>query len=61
MVTVGKHINCITINPLEYLFGDDGGVVELVSEDAGKAFLKEKGFTGDNIYWLVFEPVQEGE
>ena len=57
MVIVGKHINNITINPLEYLLDDDGEVMEFANEDAAKAFLKGKGFTDDDLYWLVFETV----
>ena len=58
MVTVGKHINGITLNPLEYLLDNDGNMMEFENEDAAKAFLKEKGITDDVIYWLVFEQVQ---
>jgi hypothetical protein len=57
MIIVGKHINGITINPLEYLLDDDGKVMEFINEDAAKAFLKEKGLPDDEIYRLVFETV----
>jgi hypothetical protein len=57
MVIVGKHINDITINPLEYLLDDDGKAMEFINEDVAKAFLKEKGLSDDDIYGLVFEPV----
>ena len=57
MVIVGRHINGITLNPLEYLLDNDGNVMEFENEDAAKAFLKEKGLTDDVIYWLVFKQV----
>jgi len=57
MVIVGRHINGITINPLEYLLDENGGVMKFASEGAAKAFLKEKSLTDDDIYWLVFQQV----
>jgi len=59
MVIVGRHVNGITINPLEYLLGADGEVMEFVSEGAAKAFLKEKGFSEDELYWFVLETIPE--
>ena len=61
MVIVGKHINGITINPLEYLLGDDGEEMKFVSKDAAKAFLKMKGFADEELEGLAFEPVYTGE
>ena len=49
MVMVGKRIKGIMNNPLEYLLDDDGKVMEFISEDAARAFLKDKSFTDDNI------------
>jgi hypothetical protein len=57
MVIVGRHINGITINPLEYLLDDNGKAMGFINEDAAKAFLKEKGLSDDDIYRLVFETV----
>jgi len=58
MVIVGKHINGITINPLEYLLDDDGEALEFVNMKTAKAFLKEKGFTNEELDWLVFQRKQ---
>jgi len=55
MIIVGKHINDITINPLEYLLDDDGDVREFKNEESAKIFLKDNGFTDDDIYWLTFQ------
>ena len=47
MAIAGKRIN-------------GGEVKEFISEGITKSFLKNVGFSGDTIYWLVFESVQEG-
>ena len=60
MVIVGKHINGITINPLEYLLDDDSGeAMKFISKQAAKAFLKRKGFSNDELDTLVFEVLQD--
>jgi hypothetical protein len=61
MVTVAKHINWITINPLEYLLDDDGEAMEFVSKDAAKAFLKAKGFTDADTDGFAFENLHEDQ
>jgi len=58
MVVVGRHINGITLNDLEYLLDDDGEVRVFENDEAAKTFLKEIGFTDDDIYWFVF--VEQG-
>ena len=58
MVIVGRHINGITLNPLEYLLDNGGNAMEFDNENSAKAFLKENGLTDDEIYWLAFEQVQ---
>lgn len=58
-VAVGRHIDGITINPLEYLLDDEGELIVFESEESAKDFLKGKGFTDDDIYWFVFEEVKE--
>ena len=55
MIIVGRHINGITINPLEYLLDESGGVMEFAGEDVAKAFLKEKDLTDDYIDGLIFQ------
>jgi len=57
-VVIGRHINGITINPLEYLLDEDEEPMIFESEEIAKDFLKEKGFTDGDIYWLVFEEVK---
>jgi len=57
MIIVGRHINGITINPLEYLLDENGLVMEFINEDSATAFLKDKGFSDDDIYWFVFKSI----
>ena len=55
MIIVGRHINGITINPLEYLLDENGATMNFISERTAKAFLKGKGLTDDDIDGLVFQ------
>ena len=58
-VIVGKHINDITINPLEYLLNDAGDIMEFASKNKAIEFLKEKGYTDDDVYWLTFKKINK--
>jgi len=55
MVIVGRHINGVIINPLEFLLDEKGEVMSFTSEGAAKTFLKGKGLTDDDIDGLVFQ------
>ena len=61
MVIVGKHINDITINPLEHLLDDTGNVMEFENKQAARKYLWSKGFNAEDMYWLVFEEISEQE
>ena len=54
MVIVGRHINGITINPLEFILDDNGEVMGFENEEAARVFLKKQGFTDEDMDWLVF-------
>lgn len=56
-IVVGRHIEGITLNQLEYLLDEEGELMTFVSEKKAKKFLKEEGFSDDDIYWMVFEEV----
>lgn len=58
-IAVGRHVNGITINPLEYLLDDEGDLMTFESEETAKEFLAEKGFSKDDMYWMVFEEVDD--
>jgi len=51
---VGRHINGITINDLEYILDDDGDVMEFDGKEEAIAFLKDHGVTDQDIEYLVF-------
>ena len=56
-VVVGRHINGITINPLEYLLDEEGEPLVFENEEKAKEFLTEKGFTEEDMHWMIFEEV----
>lgn len=57
---VGRHINGITLNDIEYLLDEHGEIMHFSNENAAKAFLYEKGYSDEEMYWLVFEEEQWG-
>ena len=57
-VIVGRHINGITLNPLEYLLDDMGEMIVFRSKERAKEYFKRQGWTGEQIYWLTFEEAE---
>lgn len=55
---VGKHINNITLNPLEYLLDDKGGLMVFDSKEQAKDHFESKGVSEEEMYWMVFEEVE---
>lgn len=53
-VIVGRFINGIVLNQVEWLLDEDDCVRIFENMDAAKKFLKEKGFTDDDMEGLVF-------
>jgi hypothetical protein len=54
-VKVGRHIEGISLNPLEYILdGPDGEIKWFESEETAIEFLKIAGATDDDIYWYRF-------
>lgn len=54
-VSVGRPINGISINPLEYLLDDDGNVMLFGDENEATNYLLSKGYEAENIYWMTFK------
>ena len=54
-LVIGKHINDITLNPLEYIVDDNGNYMEFENKENAVKFLKEHGFTDDDMWWLRFQ------
>ena len=57
MVVVGRPINGITINGLEYILDDNGDVMEFDSEEEAVKFLTDHGVSSEEMEYLVFEEV----
>lgn len=53
-VIVGKHINDITLNDLEYLLDEKGDIKEYETEKEAKNDLINKGFSEEDLYYLFF-------
>lgn len=57
---VGRHINGITINPLEYVLeSEDGDIKEFDSKEDAIKFLLNVGADEEDLEWFVFEEVEE--
>ena len=49
MIKIGRHIEGISLNPLEYLLdGPEGDIVLFKSEEDAKSFLKQEGITNED-------------
>lgn len=59
MVIIGRHVNGITINPLEYILDEDGDVMEFNTKEEAVEFLRDNGITDEEIHYLVFKEVQK--
>lgn len=56
-IVVGRHINGITLNPIEYVLDEHGELMVFATEDKAKDFLREHGFDDEDMEHLVFEEV----
>lgn len=54
-IVIGRHINGIPINPLEFLLDKEGKPMVFETEDAAKRYLREKGITEEEMYWMKFK------
>ena len=60
MIAIGRPINGISLNGLEYVINDDGNIMTFKSELEAKTFLREVvGLTDDDMYYMVFEEVND--
>ena len=58
-IAVGRRINGITINPLEFLLDDDGVVMLFDREREAVDYLKEHGVSDKSIEWMEFIELDE--
>lgn len=58
---IGRPINGISINGLEYVMDDDGELMTFASEEAAIAFLNQNGISADDIEDFGIEIVEVDE
>lgn len=58
-ISVGRPINGISINGLEYLLDDDGNIRLFSDENEAKDWLTSQGFTIDEIDWMIFKTQEQ--
>jgi hypothetical protein len=55
MVVIGRPVNGISINGLEWLLDGNGDLMRFTDGSAAKQFLLDNGETTENIYSYWFE------
>ena len=55
MVIIGRPVNGISINGLEWLLDDNGELKEFIDSNMARSFLLENGENIENIYSYWFE------
>ena len=53
-IIVGRHINGITLNDLEYLLNENGDIMKFKSKEHAVRYLKEHGADDEEIYFMSF-------
>jgi hypothetical protein len=54
-VKAGRHIEGISLNPLEYVLDGPGGEIQWFEDkEAAVEFLRKAGAGDDDIYWYRF-------
>lgn len=54
-IVVGRHINGIVLNDLEYLADDDGYLIEFTSAEKATEYLLENGCSEEELDYWFFE------
>ena len=54
VIIIARHINGILINALEYLLDDNNEIIRFIDIKSAEFFLREHGFTDEEIYCLEF-------
>ena len=55
MIIVGRYINGISLNGLEFLLNNNENYKTFKNEREAKRFLKSEGYTNEDIEWLTFQ------
>ena len=53
-IIVGRPINGITLNDLEYLLDESGDIMKFKSKEHAISYLKKQGASDDEIYYMSF-------
>lgn len=59
MIAIGRHINGITINPLEWVLNDDETIMEFATQEIAEQFLLDNGVEADDLEWYTFRDINE--
>lgn len=59
MVKIGRHINGITLNPLEWLEDKQGNIKKFKNQKEAEQFLLNNGENAENLEWYTFEEVKQ--
>lgn len=54
MIIVARNIEGCSLNGLEYLLDEDGEIMEFESKGKAEGFLRAKGFTDEDMYYMRF-------
>jgi hypothetical protein len=60
MIVIGRPVNGISINGLEWLLDDNGDPIRFIDGSAAKQFLLDNGESSENIYSYWFEDEETG-
>lgn len=60
MVAIGRHIEGVVLNPLEFIMEDDLKTVKVFeSEEVAREFLEEKGVDPDTLDGFTYQEVNQ--
>jgi hypothetical protein len=57
-VIIGRPINGISINGLEYALDEHGEVKEFVDKKEAEQFLKDNGFPDEDLDFFIYEEIE---
>jgi hypothetical protein len=57
MIIIGRYVDGIIMNTLEYLLDENNNLLKFIDETSAEHFLREHGFTDDDISWTIFVTV----
>lgn len=61
MIVIARHQEGISLNPLEYLLDENGSEMEFQNKSEAIEFLKSRGASEDDIYYMRFLDTETGK